>query len=117
MGRKSRAKEARAEVEVPKVRSNWTERDWWVIGALVVLTLIVFGQIAGHAFLNYDDGQFIYENEAVKSGLNATSVGWALTSASIGWYPLTWISHELDVTLWGLKPGGHLLMQFLLHAA
>jgi len=117
MGRKSRDKEARVEVEIPKVQSNWTERDRWVIGALVVLTLIVFGQIAGHAFLNYDDGQFIYENDAVRSGLNATSIGWALTSASIGWYPLTWISHELDVTLWGLKPGGHLLMQFLLHAA
>jgi tetratricopeptide (TPR) repeat protein len=119
MGRKSRAK---AEVRDPApavtaVVSMWTERDWWVIGALLVLTLLVFGQIAGHSFLNYDDGQFIYENEAVKSGLNATSIGWALTSASIGWYPLTWMSHELDVQLWGLKPAGHLMTQFLLHAA
>jgi len=119
MGRKSRAK---AEIREPKpaiaaVTSTWTERDWWVIGSLLVLTLLVFGQVAGHSFLNYDDGQFIYENEAVKSGLNATSIGWALTSASIGWYPLTWISHELDVQLWGLKPAGHLMMQFLLRAA
>jgi len=119
MGRKSRAK---AEIKAPApaieaVTSTWTERDWWVIGALLVLTLLVFGQVAGHSFLNYDDGQFIYENEAVKSGLNGTSIGWALTSASIGWYPLTWISHELDVQLWGLKPAGHLMMQWVLHAA
>jgi len=119
MGRKSRAK---AEVKAgPRVVvapvSTWTERDWWVVGALLVPTLLVFGQIAGHAFLNYDDGQFIYENEAVRSGLNATSIGWALTSASIGWYPLTWLSHELDVQLWGLQPAGHLLMQLVLHAA
>lgn len=119
MGRKSRAK---AEIKAPAqaveaMTSTWTERDWWVIGSLLVLTLLVFGQVAGHTFLNYDDGQFIYENAAVKSGLNATSIGWALTSASIGWYPLTWISHELDVQLWGLKPAGHLMTQFLLHAA
>jgi hypothetical protein len=59
MGRKSRAK---AEVREPApavtvATSTWTERDWWVIGALLVLTLLVFGQIAGHSFLNYDDGQ------------------------------------------------------------
>jgi protein O-mannosyl-transferase len=119
MGRKSRAK---AEIKAPAqavaaVTSTWTERDWWVIGSLLVLTLLVFGQVAGHAFLNYDDGQFIYENEAVKSGLNATSINWALTSASIGWYPLTWISHALDVQLWGLKPAGHLMTQLLLHSA
>jgi len=119
MGRKSRAK---AEIKAPApaiavVTSTWTERDWWVIGSLLVLTLLVFGQIAGHSFLNYDDGQFIYENTAVRSGLNGTSIGWALTSASIGWYPLTWISHEIDVQLWGLKPAGHLMTQFLLHAA
>ena len=86
MGRKSRAK---AEIKPPAqaveaVTSTWTERDWWVIGSLLVLTLLVFGQVAGHSFLNYDDGQFISENEAVNSGLNATSICWTLTSASIG---------------------------------
>src|SRR4051812_41968722 len=119
MGRKSRAK---AEIKAPTqaiaaVTSTWTERDWWVIGSLLVLTLLVFGQDAGHSFLNYDDGQVIHVNEAGRWGLNGTSIGWALSSASIGWYPLTWISHELDVQLWGLKPAGHLMMQLLLHAA
>lgn len=119
MGRKSREKGARASRPQPSSvpLGGLTTHDYWVIAILLGLTILVFGQVAGHSFLNYDDGQFIYENEYVKSGLNATSIGWALTSASIGWYPLTWLSHELDVTLWGLKPSGHLLMQLLLHAA
>lgn len=120
MGRKSRAKQERSTVEQGRAASatpsSWSRKEWLTIGTLIVLTFLVFGQVAGHSFLNYDDGQVIYENDAVKSGLNATSIGWAFTSASIGWYPLTWISHELDVELWGLRPAGHLSMQMLLHA-
>jgi hypothetical protein len=119
MGRKSRAKQGRSTNGQGRaeVAPSWSNGEWLILATLAVLTLIVFGQIAGHSFLNYDDGQFIYENDAVKSGLNGASVGWALTSASIGWYPLTWISHELDVALWGLKPAGHLVTQMLLHTA
>src|SRR5712691_1758624 len=74
-----------------------------ILAALAILTLVVFGQVTSHAFLNYDDGQFVYENEHVKGGLTADSIGWALTSASIGWYPITWLSHMFDVDLWGLS--------------
>jgi hypothetical protein len=121
MGRKSRAKQGRTTVEPGRaeatITASWSRNEWLVIGTLVALTLLVFGQTAGHSFLNFDDGQFIYENDAVKSGLNAGSIGWAFTSATIGWYPLTWLSHEIDVELCGLKPGGHLIVQMLLHAA
>jgi len=86
-----------------------------ILAGLAILTLVVFGQVTSHAFLNYDDGQFVYENEHVKGGLTADSIGWALTSASIGWYPITWLSHMLDVTLWGLRAGMHLMTNVILH--
>jgi tetratricopeptide (TPR) repeat protein len=120
MGRKSRIKrapEVAADTPAPPPRPTLTTLDWWIVGTLLVLNLVVYGQVASHAFLNYDDGQFIYENAAVRDGLTLHTIAWALTSASVGWYPLTWLSHMLDVTLWGLKPGGHLLTQLLLHAA
>lgn len=117
MGRKSRTKKDRSGGTVETSSIATTSQPFWIAGMLLGLTLLVFAQVASHSFLNYDDGQFIYENDAVKSGLNATSISWALTSVSIGWYPLTWLSHELDVELWGLKPAGHLLTQLLLHAA
>lgn len=90
--------------------------DWIIVAAIVALTFAVFGQVASHQFTNYDDGQFVYENPQVSQGLTGASISWALTSAEIGYYPLTWLSHELDVTLWGLKPGPHLLTNVAIHA-
>ncbi len=122
MGRKSRSKSETRERPAtigtsPVAPGAWSSHDFWMIGALIAITILVYGQVASHQFLNYDDGQFIYENAAVRDGLKSASVTWAITSASIGWYPLTWLSHELDVQLWGLDPSGHLLTQVFLHLA
>jgi hypothetical protein len=114
MGRKSRQKGSRPAKEPAPARSN--AREWLVVVVLIVLTFAVFGQVSKHSFTNYDDGQFIYENEHVTRGLTGDSITWALTSAGIGYYPITWLSHELDVQLWGLDAGAHLLTNVLIHA-
>jgi Tfp pilus assembly protein PilF len=42
---------------------------------------------------------------------------WALTSSyAANWHPVTWISHMLDVQLFGLNPMGHHIVNVLLHA-
>src|SRR5205085_2679753 len=86
-----------------------------VVVALAILTIAVFAQVVTHSFVHYDDGQFVYENPAVKAGLTGASIHWAWTSATIGYYPLTWMSHMLDVQLFGLNAGGHLATALLLH--
>jgi tetratricopeptide (TPR) repeat protein len=107
-----------AEPQRPPLESlAWTTREWKIAAILVALAIAVFGQLASHTFLNYDDGQFLYENDAVKQGLTGSSIAWALTSASIGWYPATWISHMADVSLFGLRANAHLLIGLLLHIA
>jgi len=108
MGRKSRERREQRAKPIPSLA---------IFVALAVLTLAVFGQVADHAFLNYDDGQFVTENPHVAAGLTGSSMAWAITSASTGWYPLTWLSHELDVTLWGMRAGMHLLTNVVLHLA
>jgi len=120
MGRKARQKLTRnapepaiiAAPDAPPPPAAWSAREWTIAALLLALTFIVFGQVASHAFLNFDDGQFVYENQHV---LNR-DVSWALTSAEIGWYPLTWLSHMLDVTIWGQRAGMHLLTSVVLHA-
>jgi tetratricopeptide (TPR) repeat protein len=119
MGRKARHKQIRivepgiaAEAEATLSPSDWGEREWTIVGLLAALTFVVFGQVASHSFLNFDDGQFIYENPHVLNG----DIAWALTSAQIGWYPLTWLSHMLDVAMWGQRAGMHLLTGVFLHA-
>jgi tetratricopeptide (TPR) repeat protein len=120
MGRKARQKLTRiasapaavAVSEATPAPIDWGAREWTIVAILIALTFIVFGQVTSHAFINFDDGQFVYENQHV---LNR-DVSWALSSAEIGWYPLTWLSHMLDVTLWGRRAGMHLLTSVFLHA-
>jgi len=77
----------------------------------------VFGRVLGHQFLHFDDNEYIYDNPHVRTGLTLANVGWAMTAYhSNNWHPLTWISHMLDVTLFGLAPGPHHLMNVALHA-
>ncbi len=85
--------------------------------AIAILTAIVFGQVVTHRFLTYDDGQFVTQNPHVRAGLTASSIRWAWTSAGIGYYPLTWLSHMADVEMFGLNAGGHLATALLLHIA
>ena len=119
MGRKARQKLTRTAPEpvaavAPDVPAPavWGARESTIAALLLALTFLVFGQVASHAFLNFDDGQFVYENQHV---LNR-DVSWALTSAELGWYPLTWLSHMLDVTIWGQRAGMHVLTSVVLHA-
>jgi hypothetical protein len=115
MGRKARLKQTRAIDPRPVLaieHLDWSKRDWTIIALLFAITFAVFGQVASHSFLNFDDGQFISENPHVLNG----DIAWALTSAEIGWYPLTWLSHMLDVRLWGMRAGMHLLTGVFLHA-
>jgi protein O-mannosyl-transferase len=75
-----------------------------------------FGRIAGNDFINFDDNEYITENNHIKSGINTESIKWAFTSPVAGnWHPLTMISHMLDWCLFGANPAGHHLVNLLLH--
>ena len=101
------------------MRRAYTPRIVSVLCLLLVLaTALVFGQTIGHEFVNYDDGEYVYENPRVAAGLSFTGTAWAFTTVhAANWHPLTWLSHLLDVRLFGLHAGGHHLTSVLLHAA
>jgi tetratricopeptide (TPR) repeat protein len=86
--------------------------------ALVIVIVAVYAQVAHHQFTNYDDPEYIVVNPHVNTGLSLANVAWAFTHVyAANWHPLTWISHMLDVWLFGLDAGKHLLVNVLLHAA
>jgi Tfp pilus assembly protein PilF len=83
---------------------------------LAAATLLVFAQVRNFNFISLDDGQNIFENAQVKSGLTAKSVTWALTVTDLDyWHPLPWLSHMLDVQLFGMEPGWHHLTSVYIH--
>jgi tetratricopeptide (TPR) repeat protein len=83
---------------------------------LMVLTAAVFWPVTGHDFVNYDDDQYVTENRQVRQGVTLQGVRWAFATFQAGnWHPLTWLSHMLDVTFYGLDPAGHHLTNLLIH--
>lgn len=84
---------------------------------LAVLVVVALLPVLDNGFV-FDDHLYLLENDQVRSGLTAEGVRWALTSLdAANWHPLTWISHMLDVSLFGLDPRGHHAVSLLLHAA
>ena len=58
------------------------------------------------------------DNPHVRAGLNAAGIAWAFTASyAANWHPLTWLSHMLDVELFGLNPGPHHVVNLVLHVA
>ncbi len=102
----------------PRPVSTADRRGSWIALCLFAGALALYLPVRGHGFIAYDDGLYVAENPHVASGWSARGVRWAFTSASYAdnWHPLTWLSHMLDVELFGLDPGPHHLVNACLHA-
>ena len=89
-----------------------------LIGFLLFLgTLMLYYPALHNGFVNYDDPDYVTSNFHVQQGLTKQSVAWAFTStAEANWHPLTWLSHMLDVRLFGLRPAGHHAQSVFWHA-
>ncbi len=83
---------------------------------VAVLTFVIFTPALENEFVNWDDDQYIYDNSFIRS-LDIKSVKSVFSGFYAGnWHPLTWMSHALDYSLWGLNPFGHHLTNVVLHA-
>jgi Tfp pilus assembly protein PilF len=94
-----------------------TVRLRWIIAAgLILLTVAVFWPVLNLPFINVDDPEYITQNVHVLNGLNIRSFVWSLgTTHAANWHPVTWFSHMMDVTLFGIGPRGHHAMNLLIH--
>jgi tetratricopeptide (TPR) repeat protein len=83
-------------------------RELWIGALLVAAVAVVFGRCLTHAFIDFDDPGYVFENPFVRKGLTWDGVAWAFTTgAQSTWHPLTWLSHMLDAELFGV--GGRIL--------
>ena len=90
----------------------------WALLLLLALTLAAYARVLGHSFVDWDDPSYVTENAHVRAGLTPAGIAWAFTSTGFAnWHPLTWLSHMLDVSLYGFAAWGHHLTSLLLHLA
>ena len=93
--------------------------DWptLVAGTLLAgMTLATLAPVISCEFINVDDVAYVTANHHVRQGLSFDNVGWALTAMeAANWHPVTWLSHMLDTSLFGLNPKGHHGTSLLIH--
>jgi tetratricopeptide (TPR) repeat protein len=93
-------------------------RDAVAAAALAGITVLVFLRALDCGFINFDDTSYVTANKHVTAGLSVDGARWAFTAFTpFYWHPLTWLSLQLDASLWWPKAAGFLLTNVLLHAA
>jgi protein O-mannosyl-transferase len=80
-------------------RCCWAHYSWFA-------TLLLYGSVRHHEFLDFDDSQYVTKNIHVSTGLKLGNVVWAFTTFyAANWHPVTWLSHMTDCQLFGLNSG------------
>ena len=87
---------------------------------LVLATFAVYRQVGNYPFIGFDDSLYVSKNQYVKTGFTCENIKWAFSFAQKDktyWHPLTWLSHMLDVELYGMDSGRHHWTNLILHIA
>src|SRR5580658_2594956 len=92
-------------------------KEWLAAALLVLLTLILYWPALRCDFVKWDDDIYASDNEHVTTGLRPGNMAWDWTTIEgSNWHPLTWLSLQLDATLFGPGPFGFHLGNVVQHA-
>lgn len=117
-GRRERSRPTAASRPSPAKPVTRPALVWWIVAGLTAIGIAVYARVDTLNFLNYDDPDYVTGNPHVLGGLTWDGIRWALTSTeSANWFPLTWVSHMLDVSLFGMNSAAHHLVNAGLHLA
>ena len=95
---------------------------WWPAAAVFLVACLPYIETPWFGFVAHDDPGHVVSNPVVREGLTLRGMAWAFgmgaEPAVDGWlnWPLTWLSHMADVSLFGRWAGGHHLVSVLFHA-
>ncbi|MGN7611507.1 tetratricopeptide repeat protein [Magnetococcales bacterium HHB-1] len=71
--------------------------------SLALLPLLLYWQTLEFPFIDWDDTTYITDNPYVNKGLSWNSLKWAFIASDPYWMPITWLSYQLEVTLFGVS--------------
>src|SRR6185437_8377140 len=114
----------RSALELPSMANGTHQfsdrrKTIYVCAFFALATALLYWRTVGYKFIVVDDHKYVYQNNMVRPGLTWAGVKWAFTATfASNWHPLTWLSHMLDCTLYGIGfPGGHHLTSAAIHIA
>ena len=86
--------------------------------AIAGAVVYVYAPIRHFDFISLDDPDYVLENSHIHDGLTREAVVWAFTTGYVAnWHPLTWMSHALDLQLFGVNGGAHHVVSGAWHLA
>lgn len=96
-----------------------TSKTLYFLSCLIIIaTLLAYSSLPWNKFIIFDDPEYITDNANILDGLTLDGISWAFCNVyQYNWHPLTWLSHMLDIQLFGLNPMGHHLTSLLIHIA
>ncbi len=79
----------------------------WISLALFAATVAVYAPVISFEFVNFDDPDYV-KPQTIADAFTSTEAA--------NWFPVTRLSHLLDLQLFGMNAGAHHLMNVLYHA-
>jgi tetratricopeptide (TPR) repeat protein len=103
--------------QTPKWKPKSIHFEVLICLLLAAAIFIVYWQVIGFDFINYDDPDYIINNHPIEHGINFESIKWSFSTIGYTsyWHPITWISHMLDIQLFGMNPGMHHFTNVIIH--
>ena len=99
---------------------NPTRNNWLAFAiciSLLVLVFFVYWPVRHFEFINFDDGDYVFQNPYVQAGLTRAGVVWAFTTGfASNWHPVTWLSHMFDCQIFGTNAGPHHMVNVAIHS-
>jgi tetratricopeptide (TPR) repeat protein len=98
--------------------ANFNERKQSFIACtlLIVVTAILYSGVTKNDFIIYDDSDYVTMNDHIHNGISWENIKWSFSSTdATNWHPLTWISHSLDMQIFGLNSAAHHGMNLVYH--
>jgi hypothetical protein len=110
---------AQSHAMTPADTRSCARRGVVALAALLVVAVVaVYAPIRHADFVSLDDQEYVTDNPFVRGGLTVAGTRHAFFgSRGALWMPLAFVSHMLDVQLFGLSPAGPHLVNVGVHAA
>lgn len=90
--------------------------NMFIVIVIVFSVIITYHSVLQNEFIHFDDNVYILQNEAIQDGVTLKGIKWAFTTDyAYNWHPVTWLSHMLDIELFGLDAGKHHAVNVFFH--
>jgi len=100
-------------------KKKFSNGQFFLIAALIgILAFTLYIPTGSFGLIEYDDQEYIKNNDLVLSGLTPQGIAEAMSAiVACNWHPLTLLSHMADISLFGNNPGSFHIVNALFHAA